>query len=468
MALASFILLSHNSDKIVAEGGNLHSLDVLDSPAAVDSYFFVLDGDDVDAAFEMLRAIRSHADTKIYLKPVVLGAGVGQENSILSASVDIVSHVNEATFPITDEQEKSIHAILAARTYQQKITSVLGQQQISLRILRFMASRNNIEQLPIVTPTLLTGYSYPQLEMFFSEVDSSIWEMLESLKDQHLLEGRFISRVYRCTHCESAFLNFMETCPDCESSNIKSDELIHHFRCGHAAPMAQFRSAGGLICPKCEKGLKHIGVDYDKPSLTFSCNECRYVFEEPVPTTVCYNCGRRTNPEDQVQRTVYAYKVSALGVNIALFGQEQLFTKLLKENLELINNDGFQRVLSIEIARIARYKLSTSCVLTIEMKGLADALVTLGDKGLEFYKDLADVFVAQLRCSDILTIVGRSVATVLLTETDAEGANLVLNRLIADIDRTFDEALSIPSGAVGKMIPVNADLDIKKLSLSLS
>jgi len=468
MALSPFILLSGNQDKVVPDGGALLPSGGLDTQAAVDSYFFVLDGDDADKALEMLREIRSHADTHIYLKPVVLGAGAARNDVILSAAVDMVSPSNGVSFPISAEQEEIVNSIRGAKAYRQKITAVLGQQQISLRILRFMASRRHVEQAPVATPASLTGYSYPMLEMFFPAVDSSIWNMLESLQQQHLVEGRFISRAYHCIHCECAFLNFMETCPDCGSPNIKSDDLIHHFRCGYAAAMHEFKRGDALVCPKCDLGLKQIGVDYDKPSLTFQCHECQYVFEEPVPATVCYNCDRRTNPEDQIQRTVYAYAITALGENIALFGQEQLFTKLLKENLELIGNDGFQRLVAVEAARIERYKLSTSCILLLDIKGLADALARLGDRGVEFYKDLANAFVAELRSSDIMTMVGRSVANVLLTETDVDSANIVLKRLTGHVDRVFNEALSVSSGAVGRIIPVNSDLDLGRESQSVT
>jgi len=466
--VTSFLLLSQNPDKIVADGGEVCTIEELDTQKAIDSYFFVLDGDDKDSAIEMLRFIRSHPNTKIYLKPVVLGAGVAQQDTILSAAVDAVSHTNETSFPISEEQEELINKIVATQSYQQKITSILGQQQISLRILRFISSRKHIEQVPIMTPELLTGHSYPMLEQFFDSVDESIWKMLELLKNQHLLEGRFISKAYHCTHCESAFLNFMETCPDCKSANIKSDELVHHFRCGHAAAMQDFRTGDILVCPKCQQGLKHIGVDYDKPSLVFSCNDCQHVFAEPVPTTKCYRCGRRTNPEDQIQRTVYAYKISALGANVALFGQEQLFTKLLKENLDFMDNAGFQRVIVLEKSRVERYAISTSCVLVIDIKGLADALVELGERGLGFYKDLVNAFVETLRKSDILTVVGRSAVTILLTETNEEGAHLVLERLMENIEHIFEQSLSIPSNAMGKVIPVNNELNMNQLALSLS
>jgi len=461
MALTQFALLSNNQDKIVPDGGILLSSSELDSEVAVDSYFFLLDGDDKGKALEMLRDIRSHADTHIYLKPIVLGAGIAQQDVILSAAVDIVSHSNEVSFPITGEQEEIVNSILASKGYRQKITTVLGQQQISLRILRFMASRHHTEQVPIATPAVLTGYSYPMLEIFFPTVDVSIWKMLESLQKQHLIEGRFISSAYHCIHCECAFLNFMEICPDCESSNIESDELIHHFRCGYGAPMHEFKHGGVLVCPKCDLGLKQIGVDYDKPSLTFKCNECQYVFVEPVTTTVCYSCGRRTNPEDQIKQTVYAYTISALGSNIALFGQEELFTKLLKENINLIDNDGFYRLVDVEVARTSRYKVSSSCILMLDIKNLVDALSQLGERGIEFYKDLANVMVSELRTSDIMTIVDRSTANILLTETDVDSANLVLNRIIGKVDHIFNEALQISSGAEGRIILVNSELNMK-------
>ncbi len=450
---APFALLSSDPDALVPQGGIRLSPEALDSVEARDAYFFLLDGHDRDEALGLLRAIRGHADTKVYLKPVVLGEGPARNDLLVSSAVDVVGTPRDDGFPVSPEQEETINAIRSSRHYQQKIPSVIGQQQVSMRLLRFMASRGD-EQEPIQTPEFLGGYVYPKLNMFFPEEDFSIWDLLEELEKQHLVEGRFIARAYHCVHCECAFLNFMETCPDCGSPNLKSEELIHHFRCAYAGPMSEFQRGGVLVCPKCDLGLKHIGVDYDKPSLTFRCNDCQYVFEEPVPTTVCYNCGRRTAPEDQMQRTVQAYTITALGSNIALFGQEQLFTKLLKENLELIDNESFSRLVKMERERIHRYKKSVSSLMVVEIKGLADALAELGDRGVEFYRDMANAFVAEIRTSDIMTIVGRSVANVLMPETDVEGAETAMRRVIGRLDRLFDEALSMPSGAEGRVLPV--------------
>jgi len=454
MALgAPFALLSRDSDAPVPAGGFRCSVDDLDSQEARDAYFFLLDGRNQDEAVELLRQIRGHADTKIYLKPVVLGEGAARSDPLLCAAVDVVGAARGDGFPVSPEQEEAINAIRSSRHYQQKIPSVIGQQQISMRLLRFMASRGD-EQEPMQTPEFLGGYVYPKLTMLFPEDDSSIWDLLEELEKQHLVEGRFIARAFHCVHCECAFLNFMETCPDCGSPNLNSEDLIHHFRCAYAGPMSEFRRGDVLVCPKCDFGLKHIGVDYDKPSLTFRCNDCQYVFEDPIPTTVCYNCGRRTAPEDQQQRTVKAYSITALGSNIAIFGQEQMFTRLLKENLELIDNESFSRLVKMEKERIRRYKKSVSSLMVVEIKGLADALAELGDRGVEFYRDMANVFVAEIRSSDIMTIVGRSIANVLMPETDSDAAEIAMQRIIRRLDGLFDETMSMPSGAQGKVLRV--------------
>jgi len=467
MAVTPFILLSYNAEKIIPDGGKYLSPDALDDQDAMDSYFFVIDGDDVQQAKQILVNIRNHLDTRIYLKPVVLGVGVAQKDRLLSASVDLISHVDETAFPLSSEQEEIVNTIRTNKGSPKKEVSVLGAQQISLRILRFMSSRQHTEQEPIVSPDVLTGYSYPRLEVFFPNIDASIWDMLESLKNQHLIEGRFISRAYHCTHCECAFLDFMEICPDCSSPNIESDDMIHHFRCGHTEAMQKFKQDDVLVCPKCHLGLKQIGVDYDKPSLVFSCNECQYIFEEPGTTTVCYNCGRRTNPENQVQRVIYAYRITALGQNIAIFGQEQLFTKILKENINIIDHDAFQRMVEMEVARIERYKHTQSSVVVLDLKGLSEALVRLGERGIDFYHDIAAAFVAELRISDAMTIVGRSKVTILLTETDAAGAEVVMQRLIVRVDGIFYAALSVNSDVTGRVIDVDHDFDLKQETHSL-
>jgi len=462
MAVTPFVLLSYNAEKIIPDGGRYLSPSALDDQDAMESYFFVIDGDDVQQAKQILVNIRNHLHTKIYLKPVVLGVGAAQKDRLLHASVDLISHMDETAFPLSHEQEEMVNAIRSNKAFHQKETSILGAQQISLRILRFMSSRQHIEQEPIGSPNILTGYSYPMLEVFFPNIDSSIWDMLESLKNQHLIEGRFMSKAYHCTHCECAFLDFMETCPDCSSPNIESDDMLHHFRCGHTEAMQKFKRDDMLVCPKCHLGLKQIGVDYDKPSLVFSCNECQYIFEEPDATTVCYNCSRRTNPENQVQRVIYAYRITALGQNIAIFGQEQLFTKVLKENLNIISHDAFQRIVEIEVARIKRYKSTQSSVVILDLKGLSEALVDLGERGVAFYKDIAAAFVAELRTSDAMTIVGRSKVTILLTETDTVGAEIVMQRMILRVDCIFYAVLSVSSSVTGRVMAMDHDFDLKK------
>ncbi len=450
----AFLVLTRDTGKFVPEGGGLLHPDRLDDEQAKKADFLVLDASDATGALEMLRMVRGHPDTKIYLKPVVLGAGPAQAHPILREAVDVVGRADPRVRPVAPEQEEFVHHILASRHYRQKIPNVLGQEQLSLRLLRFMASRDEVEQRPVQTINALGGYSYPKLDMFFPEEDASIWELLEELRKQHLIEGRFITRAFHCVHCECAFLNFMETCPDCGSPNLESEEMIHHFRCGYVAAMSEYRQGDVLVCPKCDLGLKHIGVDYDKPSLIFRCNDCRFLFEEPEPSTVCYNCGRRTAPEDQIQRTVRAYSITALGSNVALFGQEQLFDRLLKENLDLIDNESFFRIVKMEMERIQRYGKSTSNLLILEIANLTEAMSRLGDRGVEFYHDMINEIAAEIRASDMMTIVDRSTLNILLTETDARGADMVTRRIIQRLDAIFQEALSMPSGAKGRISPV--------------
>ena len=39
---------------------------------------------------------------------------------------------------------------------------------------------------------------------------------------------------------------------------------------------------GDLVCPKCNRQLRHIGVDYEKPSKLFTCFNCEIYCPEKI------------------------------------------------------------------------------------------------------------------------------------------------------------------------------------------
>lgn len=464
MALMPYIFLSDNAGRTVPDGIRKMTLEQLANvTGSLDEDFFLIDGSDVASAVCMLEKIRQHPEKSIYLKPVLLEKdGPCAGDALLAASVDAVCVENDKGDIVNDDIEVLLNGIHSRLRSMQQNPLILGDQQTAFRVLRFIASRNR-EQQPQLTSQRTMGYSYPALEPFFAVNDTGIWDLLELLEQQHMLSSRFISRSYQCVHCQSSFLNFIETCPDCRAINIESDDLIHHFRCAYSAASSEFKSGDQLVCPKCSRQLKQIGVDYDKPSLTFRCRECQYVFEEPFVSTVCYHCGRRTDPDHQTQRSIYAYTITSLGENSALFGPEQLYHNILGKELNVLEYDVFQKFVDIETARIERYKVSTSSILLVEIRGFADAMAALGQRSTELYKELAHIFSAALRTSDVISTRGQSVFIMLLVETGSEPSEIALRRVTQPIEDLFRDSVSLSADIVSRILPVNNELDLNQV-----
>jgi len=459
--MMSYIFLSDHASRTAPDGvRKMDSQQLAQVREAVDADFFLLDGSDIAAAVRILKKIRQHPEKSIYLKPVVLEKeGSYVDDSLLMATVDVVSQAHSDGKIINTDTEVLINGINSRLKSIQQNPLILGDQQTGFRLLRFIASRNT-EQEPQLTSKRTMGYSYPSLEPFFAVQDKSLWDLLELLEQQQMLSARFVSRSYQCVHCQSSFLNFVETCPDCKAINIESDDLIHHFRCGYSAASREFMRGEQMVCPKCTRSLKQIGVDYDKPSLTFRCKECQYVFEEPFVSTICYHCGRRTDTDHQVQRSIYAYTITALGENSALFGPEQLFHNILGNELNVFEYDAFQKVVDIEAARIGRYKVSASSILIVEIGGFAAAMAALGQRSTELYKELAHIFSAGLRTSDVISTRGQSVFIMLLVETDEESSAIALRRVTEPIEQLFQNSVAFSADIASQIAPVDKDLKL--------
>jgi hypothetical protein len=295
---------------------------------------------------------------------------------------------------------------------------------------------------------------------FFSDEDDGFLRVLEFLEHQRLVRGEFQSRAHFCHHCSCAFLNFLETCPHCASPDLRLDEMVHHFKCAHTAPMADFQQDGGLVCPKCTRSLRHIGVDYDKPSIVYTCNQCSHSFQDPTVSTVCYHCGRAADPEHQQHREIKRYTVTAIGKNTAMYGLDTLFSSLLESELNLHPYETFARFVSLEKARIGRYHVSHSSLLLVSLADLDEVYLGAGSRATEIFGELGRLFRAVLRDSDVITARNESVFVILLTETDTGQAGRALERLAGRVEELLETNLGRKPDIRSGVHPVGPDLDL--------
>lgn len=333
---------------------------------------------------------------------------------------------------------------------------------IAFKVLRLFASRNT-EQAPVRSVRRSSGFVYPLIEPLFPVRDTGALDTLDFLYQQRLLSGYFNDRAYFCSQCDSAFLNFKETCPHCSSDDIKSNELIHHFKCAYVGEISEFRHEEELICPKCDGQLKHIGVDYDKPSVIHRCNQCTHQFQDPVTIASCYNCGHRSEPENQTKRDIQAYTVSAIGNNAANYGMEALFIRFLKTEIQIQSFETFTAILQMERARIERYKEPPSTLVLIQLRDVAQLHAKFGRRAREIFAELSAAFKTMLRDSDVITARNESIFLVIMTQTNEQNARHAAGRLQRSIAELLKNNLQFESEMFVEVRGIDKETNLSRI-----
>ena len=124
----------------------------------------------------------------------------------------------------------------------------------------------------------------------------------------------FVERIHLCPHCQKSHLFYMEACPKCDSSLLKEEPVLHHFRCANISPESSYAYDGELRCPKCHQFLRHIGVDYDRPSNVYTCQECNHTFLHTRMKVYCTSCKKTFRPSDLMPLDVYSYEFTSEGI----------------------------------------------------------------------------------------------------------------------------------------------------------
>ncbi len=405
----------------------------------IDTGLFLIEGISEDFARKVLSRIRQSPVPAIYLKPTIIlepGDHISKELQSACDGSMSVRRFNGVYF----QQLQDIIERINRKTAFLDNADKESDTNLVFKILRYLYSRAT-ELVPMKSTATIYGFTYPDVEIFFSRPDKEIFHSFDFLESQRLFSSTFYDRAYFCSSCHSAFLNFKEICTRCESPNLRTDDLIHHFHCGYVGPFDDFNREGKLVCPKCDRAVKHIGTDHDKPSIVFNCNDCGNSFQNPNIITDCYNCGKLTKPEEQIMRTIKKYSITPLAENASIHGMDSLFIKALEKEIELLPYDFFKKFLNIEIKRIKRYKNFTSALCLLSIKELDKVYMEAGDRAKQIFDELSSAIKALLRTSDVITSLSESDFLIILTETEEEGAETGLDRLRSRIKNLLDNNL---------------------------
>lgn len=354
---------------LIADPVNFNITDIEEN--GVDAVALDLNVEFTYEARKVIEQIRTSNSKKTYLTPVFLFNEPDEVSERYLELVDgIIRSPNDPKLGvIADRIRNSIDELpnISLPPYSTRIIT---------KAFRFLYTRKK-ELRPIIDIGNAYGYVYPFVDIHISQEQSAkdILPLLTDAVNEGYLSSDFIDKVHLCPDCFSVYHNMRELCPSCTSAQLKAENIIHHFVCAYIGPESDFVTDGSLVCPKCKKVCRHIGVDYDKPSLAYECQDCKQFFQEPVMEAFCLNCKSHNKLDDLLPYDVHSFKLTTLGKEIARTGissptlkDETFFPGFIPFNI-------FTTYLQFEIDRTIRYS-SCTIVGSISLKFEQDRVLS--------------------------------------------------------------------------------------------
>lgn len=300
---------------------------------------------------EIVLKVRMHQLTEVFLKPLFYEQNFNSEFSIHTDGT-----FNEKSTSTARRILDSIQTMLkngASNTFnmEQRLLQYLNTRGAALKPKKSRYSK--------------IGYNYPLLSLFYKDKEFEIEKQLQGIANEGKLDFQLIDRVQICNDCFDSYMIYKESCPKCNSIDIEAKDIIHHFTCAHVAPQDEFENADNdtLECPKCDKHLRHIGIDYDKPSSVYCCKSCDHNFQIAQVVAECHSCDTVNPLEALIELSIHDYALTMKGV-LHAEGSYQSQTTTQKPSNDFVFKQLIQQELQRDFA-----KDKSSFVLRIELKG---------------------------------------------------------------------------------------------------
>ncbi len=416
----------------------------LNQPKCLFARSLIIDSADETTIKNILRILRSSHELEMYLKPVFLKSEM--ESSNLMKQVDGI---------VSDEGKPGI-ASLVEKIYARTCDITAGtiqldyQSAIVQKALQFAYSRKKPLQ-PYPDRNSKIGYSFPFLSTLFEEDNNlRMLQILDGAIKEELFEGQILDKINLCQNCSGTYLNFRESCSSCHSLDLKAENVIHHFRCAYVGLESDFKTGDDLVCPKCDKTLRHIGIDYDKPSEVNHCNSCGHQSQDSEMKAKCIDCQHEMDLEYIETKIVHGFNLTPKGKQKALQGmaanEMQTSTKTNLQRNGVVDWKVFEIMLKQERER-SKYngKEGWKGILTLD-----DSLPELLDqRSLQLLQiELNQVIKNYLRPIDILTNKGFQQYIFLLPDIKKKEAELLLDIIQSNVNIMLKDNIGLNQNLV--------------------
>lgn len=399
----------------------------------------IIDGRDDGFVRQIIKRIRGHKKPEIYLKPVYLLKGANINDPFVNKLTDGTLYSIEQISFVKNETER----ILTKIGHLKFTESMSFEAQMIEKMICFMYTTEDryLEPIPYVFADI--NYSYPVLSVNFSRQDEHVvLDILDIAEKEGIFESEFFDRVYLCSNCSSGRLSYREVCPKCSSSNSNTQDIVHHFPCGYVGPIEDFTNEidDELDCPKCNKRLRHIGVDYDKPSVLHNCKNCGHKFQDFNVNAKCMACSNDQRAEQLQERVIKKYFLTKKGELAAINGFVTT-SKDIDEIIGTVKYDTFKTMLKYEIERL-RQTEGSSNICAIKIDNPSQVYSKLGsDVQKDLLIEIVKVIRSNIRSSDVISFQNSSTVVLSMNEIPLRISKKILSEIIAILKKLMGTTL---------------------------
>lgn len=253
--------------------------------------------------YQFTNILNVFSNNAFQFKPFFLNSRVTR-NDLISSCDGLADDINS---PLLIDETSRIQRRMIDLGFKhfEREPSFWNNDNYFYAFVRFGLSRGDILPKMEVVKGSPFGYIHPIMYVMFRSLNISAAEFLSARSKfhgdfQYVEPVDLVGRVHVCPSCYDKGLLYMETCPKCGSIDVEEQNMIHHFRCANISPEQTYVKDGKLICPKCMRELHHIGVDYDRPTTSFTCNTCNINFSNSTIICECETCGAKSPSEKLV------------------------------------------------------------------------------------------------------------------------------------------------------------------------